>query len=124
MSDIIEKELSHRILGCAFKVYNELGNGFLEKVYENALVYELRRNGMSARAQERIEVYYEDVCVGEYFADIVVDQRIILELKVCEGLGPVHEAQLLHYLKATGFHLGYLLNFGSADKLEYRRMVL
>ena len=124
MAFIVEKELSHRILGCAFRVYNELGNGFLEKVYENALVHELRKNGLHAEAQKKIEVYYDGVCVGEYFADVVVNDRIILELKVCDSIAPIHRAQLLHYLKATGYRLGYVLNFGSEGKLEFKRLVL
>ena len=124
MAFIVEKDLSHRILGCAFRVYNELGNGFLEKVYENALVLELRKNGLHAEAQKKIEVYYDGVCVGEYFADVVVNDRIILELKVCESIAPIHQAQLLHYLKATGYGVGYVLNFGSEGKLEFTRLVL
>ena len=124
MAYIREKELSHRILGCAFRVYNELGNGFLEKVYENALVHELRKNGLHPEAQKKIEVYYDGVCVGEYFTDVVVNDRVILELKVCDGIAPIHEAQLLHYLKATGYRLGYVLNFGSEGKLEFKRIVL
>ena len=121
---LLEEALTHRILGCAFRVYNELGNGFLEKVYENALVHELRKNGLQAEAQKKIEVYYDGVCVGEYFADVVVNHRVILELKVCDAITPIHEAQLLHYLKATGYRLGYVLNFGSQGKLEFRRLVL
>ena len=124
MGYVLEKELLHRIPGCAFRVYNELGNGFLEKVYENALVHELRKNGLQAEAQKKIEVYYDGVCVGEYFADVVVNHRVILELKVCDAITPIHEAQLLHYLKATGYRLGYVLNFGSQGKLEFRRLVL
>ena len=124
MAHIVEKTLSHLILGCAFRVYNELGNGFLEKVYENALVHELRKNGLQAEAQKKIEVYYDGLCVGEYFADVVVNDRVVLELKVCDAITPIHEAQLLHYLKATGYRLGYILNFGSQGKLEFRRLVL
>ena len=120
----VDKSLSHKILGCAFRVYNELGNGFLEKVYENALVHELKKNGLRAEAQRKIDVYYDGVCVGEYFADVVVNDRVILELKVCDGIAPIHEAQLLHYLKATGYRIGYILNFGSEGKLEFRRFVL
>ena len=124
MAYIREKELSHRILGCAFRVYNGLGNGFLEKVYENALVHELRKASLRADAQRKIEVYYDGVCVGEYFADVVVSDRIILELKVCDSIAPIHQAQLLHYLKATGYRVGYVLNFGSEGKLEFKRLVL
>ncbi len=119
-----ERELTEKILACAFRVYNALGNGFLEKVYENALAYELRKGGLRADQQRKIEVFYDDVCVGDYFADIVVEGKVILEVKACEMMQPVHEAQLLHYLKATGYHIGYLLNFGSKGKLEFKRMVL
>ena len=118
-----QRELTESILACAFRVYNTLGNGFLEKVYENALAHELRKGGLRVEQQARIEVLYDGVCVGEYFADIAVEGKVILEVKVCETLQPVHEAQLLHYLKATGYHIGYLLNFGSKGKLEFKRMV-
>jgi len=121
---IYEKELSEKIIGFAFKVYNELGNGFLEKVYENSLVYIIRKNSIICKAQVPISVYCFGVNVGQYFADILVENKIILELKVCEKISPVHEAQLLHYLKATGIKVGYILNFGHKEKLEFKRMVL
>ncbi|MBC7187982.1 MAG: GxxExxY protein [Calditrichaeota bacterium] len=119
----LERELSESVLGCAFRVYNALGNGFLEKVYENALVHELRKVGLTAEQQKRIDVRYDGVVVGDYYADIVVEGRIIVEIKACESLSPAHEAQLLHYLKATGCHVGYLLNFGSPGRLQFKRMV-
>lgn len=120
----LEKELSGKVLGCAFRVYNYFGNGFLEKVYENALVHELKKCGLSVEQQKRIVVEYDGVPVGDYFADVVVAGKIIVEVKACECLSPVHEAQLLHYLKATGYRVGYLLNFGSEGRLEFKRMVL
>ncbi len=123
MTEILERELSHAVLGCAFAVHNELGSGFLERVYQNALAHELRKRGLHAEVQRPIAVYYDGVLVGEYYADIVVEGKMVLELKACERITPVHEAQLLHYLKATGFTLGYILNFGAGQKLEYRRMV-
>ena len=121
---IYEKELSEKIIGFAFKVYNELGNGFLEKVYENSLVYIFRNNALICKAQVPINVYCFGVNVGQYFADILVENKIILELKVCDNICPEHQAQLLHYLKATGIKVGYILNFGHKEKLEFKRMVL
>jgi len=120
---IYEKELSDKIIACAFKVYNELGNGFLEKVYENAMVYELRKNGIACSNQVPLKVYYDKIVVGEYFVDILVEDRIIIELKVCEHLTNIHDAQLINYLKSTKLKLGYLLNFGSKSKLEFKRLI-
>ena len=105
-------------------MYNELGNGFLEKVYENSLVYIIRKDGLICKAQVPINVYFFRINVGQYFADILVENKIILELKVCEKIRPEHKAQLLHYLKATGIKVGYILNFGHKEKLEFQRMVL
>ena len=117
---IVEKELSDKIIGCAFKVYNELGSGFLEKVYENALLYELRKNGIACKNQVPLKVFYDRMVVGEYFVDVLVESKIIIELKVCEKLTNIHYAQLINYLKATKLKLGYLLNFGSKNKLEFK----
>ena len=94
---IYEKELSERIIGFAFKVYNELGKGFLEKVYENSLVHLMRKDGINCKAQEPINVYFDGINVGQYFADIFVENKIILELKVCEKIRPEHEAQLTKF---------------------------
>ncbi len=112
--------LTERIIGCAFKVSNALGCGFLEKVYENALVYELRRNGLRAEQQHPISVYYEGVVVGEYFADILVEDTVILELKAVAEHHDVFTAQCLNYLKATGKPLCLLLNFGK-PRVEVKR---
>jgi len=120
---IYEKDLSDKIIGCAFKVYNELGRGFLEKVYENALLYELRKNGIACNNQVPLKVFYDRMVVGEYFADVLVESKIIIELKVCEKLTNIHDAQLINYLKATKLKLGYLLNFCSKNKLEFKRLV-
>ncbi len=120
---IYEKDLSDKIIGCAFKVYNELGSGFLEKVYENALLYELRKNGIACNNQVPLKVFYDRMVVGEYFADVLVESKIIIELKVCEKLTNIHDAQLINYLKATKLKLGYLLNFCSKNKLEFKRLV-
>lgn len=111
---MIEKhaELTKKIIGAYYDVYNSLGYGFLEKVYENALVIELRQRGFQAKQQESIEVLYQGHVIGEYFADIVVNGLVILELKAVRKLVDEHQAQLLNYLKATPYEVGLLLNFG------------
>ncbi|MGD9929418.1 MAG: GxxExxY protein [Mangrovibacterium sp.] len=106
------EELTDLILKSFYKVYNRLGYGFLEKVYENALLLELRTQGVECESQRPITVYYDEVPVGEYFADIIVEDMIILELKAAENICENHEYQLLNYLKATKIELGFLLNFG------------
>ncbi len=116
-------ELSGRILGAAFEVHKELGPGFLERVYEAALLIELGQSGIEAKAQAEIAVTYKGQIVGTYFADILVVSKVICEVKAVQALSSAHEAQLLHYLKATGIKLGLLLNFG-ADRLQFKRLVL
>ncbi|MGH9780018.1 MAG: GxxExxY protein [Candidatus Acidiferrales bacterium] len=118
-----EADLSERILGAAFKVHNTLGAGFMEKVYENALVHELRKDKATVEQQKAIQVKYDGIVVGDYQADLIVDRRILIECKAVAQFDPVHEAQLLNYLRATGIHVGLLLNFGR-PKLQYRRLVL
>ena len=117
------KELSKKILGSAFEVYNILGNGFLEKIYENSMLVELDKKNLHFNNQKALDVRYKDEIVGSYYADIVVEDKIILELKTCNSIIPEHRAQILNYLKATGYKVGYLLNFGHKDKLEYERYV-
>jgi GxxExxY protein len=114
--------LSEKTIGCAFKVANTLGPGFLEKVYENALAHELRKNCLAAEQQCGIKVLYDSVVVGEYVADLLVEGCLLLELKAIKAFDEIHLAQCLNYLKATGYHLCLLLNFGSA-KLEIKRVV-
>jgi len=109
---MLQEELSGKIIGVFYSVYNTLGHGFLEKVYENAMMIELRKAGLNPDQQKRIDVYYDGDIVGEYFADIVVNELIILELKAAETIAPEHEAQLLNYLKGTEVELGLLFNFG------------
>lgn len=99
-------------------VYNNLGYGFLEKVYRNAMVIELRRMGLNVVSEAPITVYYEGEVVGEYFADLLVDDAVIVELKAVERLSPEHEAQLLNYLKATPYEVGLLLNFGPQAEVK------
>lgn len=118
-----EQELTEKILGAAFKVQNTLGCGFLEKVYENALVVELGRHEIAVEQQKPLQVSYEGAIVGAYLADLVADNRVIVECKAVNQLDPIHEAQLLNYLKATGIRVGLLLNFGR-PKLQYRRFVV
>ena len=121
--NIYEKELSDKIIGCAFEVYNQLGNGFLEKVYEKSLMYEFSLNGIKAETQVPIQILYKNKNVGDYFADIIVENKIILELKHTSNIENIHIAQLINYLKATGFKLGYILNFGNDEKLQFKRII-
>jgi len=114
--------LTEKILGCAFRVSNELGPGFLEKVYENALAHELRKAGCTVDQQLPIEVRYDGVVVGTYAADLLVEGRILVELKACRALDDAHMAQGLNYLKATGQATCFLLNFGR-PMMEYRRLM-
>ena len=106
-------DLTDKIIGAFYKVYNRLGHGFLEKVYENALVMELRKQGLNVRQQSPIHVYYENELIGEYFADLIVDDKVIVELKAAEAIDEAHLAQLTNYLKATRQEVGLLLNFGT-----------
>ncbi|MBN2211720.1 MAG: GxxExxY protein [Sedimentisphaerales bacterium] len=120
-AEIIHKDLSYKIVGLAMEVYNELGCGFLEKVYENAMMIALREAGIQAEQQKNISVYFHNHVVGEYCGDIVVENKILLELKSVEYLITAHRSQILNYLKATQLQLGLLINFGK--KLEYERFV-
>ena len=113
-------ELSYSIIGSCYEVYKELGYGFLEKVYENALVYELRNKGLEVETQKEIKVKYKDTYIGNYIADIIVNNRIILELKSIEKLNVIHEVQLVNYLKATGIEIGLLINF-NPNKVEVKK---
>jgi GxxExxY protein len=112
------KEITDKIISAFYKVYNSLGYGFLEKVYENALIIELKDRGMMAVPQAQIQVFYKGNTVGEYYADIVVEDKIIVEIKAGRDLAPEHEAQLLNYLKATDMEVGLLLNFGPEPQVK------
>lgn len=116
-------DITYAINGAIFEVNKVLGPGFLEKVYENALLYELKNRGLKSVCQAPINVNYKDQCVGEYFADILVEDRVIIELKTTEKIEKIHEAQLLNYLKATGIQVGLLVNFRHS-KAEIKRLVL
>jgi len=114
--------VTERVIGCAFTVSNTLGSGFLEKVYENALALELRRAGLAAEQQIPIAVYYHDALVGDFAADLLVEQCVIVELKAGKALDDAHMAQCINYLAATGLKICLLLNFGK-PKLEVKRIV-
>lgn len=120
---MLYKELTHEILNVAFEVHNVLGCGFLEKVYENAMMSEFRKRGIRAVSQMEMKVQYKDEEVGLFYADMIIDDKIILEIKTVERLTKVHQAQLLNYLKAIRFRVGLILNFANT-RLEYKRMIL
>jgi len=119
---LLYPEESYRIHACCFKVHNELGCGFLEKVYENALAHELKKSGLWIRQQAQIDVAYDGIVVGQYVADVVVNDQMIIEIKAVEADHPVFTAQVIHYLKATGIPLGFLVNFGRKS-LTFKRLV-
>ena len=112
------KELTSQIIKAFYDVYNTLGYGFLERVYENALVIELRKQGLKVVPQAKIEVQYDGHVVGEYFADLLVEGKVIVEIKAARALSDKHEAQLLNYLKATRYEVGLLLNFGPKPQIK------
>ncbi len=111
-------DLTAIIIECFYKVYNTLGYGFLEKVYENALLIELRKIGLSCKSQEPIRVYYSKQQVGKYYADIVVENKVVVELKAVEYVIEAHEVQLINYLRATNIEIGLLLNFGKKPSIK------
>ena len=111
-------DLTDEIINCFYTVYNTLGYGFLEKIYENSLCSELKRVGLNVKPQHPISVFFKDELVGEYFADIIVENSVILELKACEELNKSHESQLVNYLKATEIEVGLLLNFGKKPEIK------
>lgn len=113
-----DDETTHKIIGCAYRVHNVLGHGFLEKVYENALRIELAKNGLQVRQQEPICVKYDGQVVGEYYADLWVEDRVAVELKAARMISKEHETQLVNYLSATGIDTGLLINFGSSVQVK------
>ncbi len=119
---MLHKEITEKIIGAAFEVYNQLGYGFLEKVYKNAMQVELVQRGCDCQTEHRIEVRYKGAIVGDYFADLFVDDTVIVELKVAKNYNAADEAQLLNELKATGTKVGLLINFGK-EKVEFKRMI-
>lgn len=118
-----DKKITEKIIGCALKVSNTLGIGFLEKVYENALVVELKRSKILFEQQKMFCVLYKGETVGEYIADLIVEKEIIIELKATKAIDNIHQAQLINYLRATGLHIGLILNFGT-PRLGIKRLVV
>lgn len=120
---VLYKDLSYKIVGLAMQVHTELGFGFLEKVYENALMVLFEENGIDAVQQAPVTIPFHGRIVGDYIADIVVENSIILELKALDSIAEIHKAQTLNYLKATKYRLALLINFGK-HRLEYKRLVM
>ena len=116
------REMTEKIIGCAYNVYNKMGFGFLESVYEKCMLIELRKTNLDAESQKPITVFYENEIVGEFVADIIVNGTIILELKSVRRIIGAHEVQLVNYLVATGKPVGLILNFGER-KVEIKRKV-
>ena len=122
MKNYKHREITEEIIGAAQRVHNTLGYGFLEKVYQNALVIELRTLGFNVAEEQPIAVHYHGEIVGNYVADIVVDGKVILEIKAVKELSEIHEVQLVNYLKATGIEVGLLINFGRSVTVKRRVM--
>ena len=116
--DFKHKELTEKIINIFYSVYNKLGYGFLEKIYENAMMIEFKKEGIDAVSQSAIKVFYEGKIIGEYYADILVDNKVIIEIKAAKRLVEENEAQLLNYLKATDIEVGLLLNFGTEPEVK------
>ncbi|MFN0187632.1 MAG: GxxExxY protein [Bacteroidia bacterium] len=119
--NFLHSDITEKLIKIFYKVYSKLGYGFLERVYENAMFIELQKTGLILKTQSPIKVYYDDLQVGLYFADLLIDDKVIVELKAAEGLCEEHETQLINYLKATEIEVGIFLNFGK--KPEIRRKV-
>lgn len=121
MTGLLHRGITDAILKVYYEVYNELGSGFLEKVYQNAMYFELKDKGFKVEAQKQIKVYFKKQLVGEYFSDLLVEDKVIVELKAIEMLMDVHMAQIMNYLKATEIEVGLLLNFG--EEPEFKRVI-
>lgn len=115
---MLHENITSKIIESFYKVYNTLGYGFLEKVYENALKYELMKHNLKVDQQKNIKVFYDQVIVGDYYADLIVNDLVIIELKAAEDICEEHEAQLINYLKATNVEVGLVLNFGKKAKFS------
>jgi GxxExxY protein len=120
--ELLHKEITEQIIGAAYEVYRVLNYGFLEKVYQRAMVVELERRGLKVQIEAPAQVFFKDVCVGDYFADLVVDEKVVVELKVARDLNPADEAQLINELYAIRREVGLLINFGQAG-VKFRRAV-
>jgi len=114
--------ITEKVIGCAYRVANGLGPGFLEKVYENALAHELKKTGVAAEQQRRVMILYDGVVVGDYVADLLVEEVVLVELKAAKALDEVHLAQCLNYLRGASLRIGLLINFGTA-RIEVKRVV-
>jgi|SRR5437867_245730 len=114
--------ITERIIGCAYNVSNTLGHGFLERVYQNALTFELRKSGIEVECQKTLKVMYQSIIVGEYTADMIVAQSVLVEIKAMKDLDDAHTGQCLNYLKATGLKLCLLINFGR-PRVQIRRII-
>jgi len=123
MNALRHEKITKEIIGSAFDVLNELGSGFLESVYEKAMIRALHDKKLSVVPQHPIQVFFRDECVGEYYADLFVDEKVIVELKAIKAIAPEHQAQIINYLNATGVEVGLLINFGN-PKLEFKRFTL
>ncbi len=120
-NDMKHEELTRSIIGCAFEVMNELGAGFLESVYEKALVLALKQKGLDVSAQHSVSVSFRGEVIGDFYAYLLVEESVIVELKAVRSLAPEHQAQVINYLNASGIEIGLLINFGN-PKLDYRRL--
>ena len=123
MVELLYKDLTYKIIGAAMEVHRILGPGFLEAVYQTALARELELRGIPFREQARLQVGYKEIIAGQYRADFIVADKVILEIKAVSALTELHEAQLINYLKATGHKVGLLINFGSTSLEHIRRIV-
>ena len=121
MQPMEHSEITEKILKCCFEVANELGAGFLESVYRKALLIALKQAGLQATEEAPLKVLFRGQCVGEFFADILVEEKVVVELKAVKAIAPEHQAQVINYLNATGFSVGLLVNFGN-QKIDYKRV--
>ncbi|MCK4929383.1 MAG: GxxExxY protein [Methanosarcinales archaeon] len=122
MENYKHKDITEKIIGAAYKVHNTLGSGFLEKVYQNSLAIELQSFDFLFDIEKPIKVHYKGEVVGNYIADIIVDDKVIIEIKAVKDLSHIHEVQLVNYLKATGIEVGLLINFGKSVQIKRRVM--
>lgn len=120
MKTLKHSELSKKIIAAAYNVHNELGHGFLERVYKNALAIELEEAGLKCSREVPLKVSYHNRIVGDYYADIIVEDKIVVEVKAVNKLDSIHEVQLVNYLKATGLNVGLLINFGQSVEVKRR----
>lgn len=120
-NELLYSDISENILACCFDLVKELGSGFLENIYKNALFIAIKQKGLNVTTEKTFEVIFRDHKIGKYIADLIIENLIIVELKCCKSLLPEHQAQLINYLKASGLPVGLLINFGN-QKLEYKRL--